>query len=182
MIRDIIQTFLPWIIYFVLVGGHSPVQMKIAITASVVASLLAERNGLKKKFIMSWVTLVFFVFMFISVVIFNNEWVRLHSWILSNSALAFIAWFSILIKRPFTLQYAKNSTSSDKWNHPIFWRINYIITAVWGVIFTIGIVSNVLRLYFSYLNPWVYELLTDGTVVFGIWFSAWFPSSYAKKK
>jgi len=181
MIKDIIQTFLPWLIYFVL-SGHTLEQMKIAIVASAIVSLLFERNGLKKKFILSWVTLLFFIFMFVAVVILNSSWVITHAWVLSNSALAFIAWFSILIKRPFTLQYAKEKVSADKWDHPIFWRINYLLTMTWGVIFLIGVLANILRLYYKNINPWVYELCTNGAVVFGIWFSVWFPSWYAGKK
>lgn len=181
MIKDIVQTFLPWILYFVL-AGHTPMQMKVAIIAAAVTSIIFEYKGLRKKFILSWVTLLFFIFMFITVIMYDSKWVMQHAWVLSNSALALVAWLSILIRRPFTLQYAKETVPSAKWDHPIFWRINYLLTITWGMIFLLGILVNVLRLYFPAVSPWVYEIFTDGAVVFGVWFSAWFPSWYAPRK
>lgn len=44
MLKDIIQSFLPWILYFVLMG-HTQAQLDIAITVAVISSILFEIKG-----------------------------------------------------------------------------------------------------------------------------------------
>src|SRR5438132_1124226 len=100
MLKEIIQSFFPWILYFVLLR-HTQQQHDIAIIAAAIASIFFEFNGLKKGFILSWGTVIFFIFMFIAIVLLKNQWVIKYSWIFSSGALALIAWISILIRKPF---------------------------------------------------------------------------------
>lgn len=134
MLKDIVCSFLPWILYFVLLG-HSQEQIDIAVIIAGIASIIFEFKRLKKGFILSLGTLAFFICMFIAVVLFKNQWIAKQAWIFSNGTLAVIAWISILLKQPFTIQYAKLQVTKDKWNHPIFFRINYTLTAMWGSVF-----------------------------------------------
>lgn len=137
MLKDVIKSFLPWILYFILVDQKQQ-QLDIAIIIAAITSIIFEFKGLKKGFILSWGTLIFFIFMFISVIILRNQYIIKYAWIFSNGALALIAWISILIHKPFTIQYAKEKVSKDKWEHPLFLRINYLLTTVWGLIFSIA--------------------------------------------
>jgi hypothetical protein len=49
--------------------------------------------------------------------------------------LAALALGSSLLARPFTLQYARQMVDSDWWSDRHFLRVNYIITAAWGISF-----------------------------------------------
>jgi len=49
--------------------------------------------------------------------------------------LALMAGVSLLIKRPFTLEYAKQSVSESVWATPQFYRINQLITVVFFLVF-----------------------------------------------
>lgn len=180
MLKGIIRSFLPWILYFILLG-HSQERIDIAVIIAGITSITFEFKGLKKGFILNWGTLAFFIFMFITVVLFKNQWIAKQAWIFSNGTLAVIAWASILVKQPFTIQYAKLQVAKDKWNHPIFIRINYILTAVWGTIFLFNLMIHVLRAYYPTVNGWIYEFITYSASIFGIWFTAWFPNWYKTK-
>ncbi len=48
-----------------------------------------------------------------------------------------IALVSILLRQPFTLQYAREQVPRALWGAPLFLRTNYIISAVWAAAFAI---------------------------------------------
>jgi hypothetical protein len=175
MLKEIIQSFLPWILFFI-ISGHSEQQLDVAIIIAASTSIFFEFNWLKKGFILSWGTLIFFVFMFVAVILFRNQWVAGYSWIFFNAALVTIAGISILIRKPFTIQYAKEQLPQDQWQHPLFLRINYLLTSIWGILFLVGIGLDVLRIYEPSFNGLTYEIVSYIPSLFGIWFTAWFPN------
>ena len=58
--------------------------------------------------------------------------------------LALMAGVSLLVKRPFTLEYAKQSVSESVWATPQFYRINQLITIVFFLVFGTDTVISVL--------------------------------------
>lgn len=181
MLKNLIRTFIPWILYFSLIGP-SQKQLDIAIIASLAAFLFFGAKELKKGFILTWGTFLFFIFMLVTVVLFKIQWIASHEWLFSNGTLASIAWISLLLGKPFTLQYAREQVSKEKWNHPIFIQINQLLTLTWGLIFLFCTIIPVIQIYYPYPHHlWIYETLSNGLAVFGIWFTVWFPSWYRKK-
>lgn len=180
MLKEIIQSFLPWILYFILVGD-TQLRLDIAILVAAVTTIFFEFNALKKFFILSWGTLMFFIFMTVAVVILRNKWVAQHAWLFSNGALTLIAWISILLRCPFTIQYAKEQVSADKWQHPLFLKINYLLSAVWGLMFLLGLALQVVKINYPVLDGWVYEVVSYLPSVFAIWVTTWFPDWYKNK-
>lgn len=171
MAKELIQTFLPWILFFIFVG-HNLHQLELAVLLAAVTSILFEYKRLKLGFILSWGTVLFFVFMFVAVVLFKNEWIATHTWLFSDSALAAIAWISIFLRKPFTMQYAKLEVSSDKWQHPLFLKINYILTIFWGMIFLCNLALHMINA--NQIISWLLPILA-------IWFTRWFPNWYREK-
>ena len=174
------QSFLPWILYFVLVGPTQH-QLDFAICAATFTALAFEIRSLKKGYILSWGTLIFFCFLLISVVIFRNAFIVKHAWVLSNGTLAFIAWFSILINRPFTCQYAREQVPSEHWHSPLFLKINYLLSAVWGCLFLLTLGLNILHITVANVSGWAYEISTYLPSIAGAWITGWFPDWYKRK-
>ena len=44
-----------------------------------------------------------------------------------------IAFGSVILRMPFTLQYAREDVPEEYWHEPEFLRVNYLITWVWVV-------------------------------------------------
>lgn len=153
----------------------------MAIGVAAITSIVFEWNALKKGFILSWGTLTFFIFMLIAVVVLKSELAIKYVYVVSHIGLAIIAWTSLILRRPFTIQYAMESVSEDKWRHPLFLKINYILTSVWGVIFLAGLGLNVIRLYYPGFSAWSYELISYLPSIFGVWVTTWFPDWYREK-
>jgi multimeric flavodoxin WrbA len=77
---------------------------------------------------------------------------------------------------PFTYHYAKKSAPPESWSHPIFIKINLIMTYVWAGIFAVGIA---LSLYPSIIMK---TIIPNGLIVFfGFPFNARFPNFYLKQ-
>jgi len=56
---------------------------------------------------------------------------------ISSGALALIAFLSVLVGHPFTVDYAKEQTPPEVWHTPMFRHVNVVLTLVWGVIFAL---------------------------------------------
>jgi len=50
-----------------------------------------------------------------------------------------MAWSSIVLGAPFTLQYARETTPSEFWQHPIFLRTSLILSLAWASVFTLNL-------------------------------------------
>ena len=61
--------------------------------------------------------------------------------------LLLIVLISLAVRRPFTLQYAREQVASEFWGHPEFVRINYTITAVWALAFFVMVIAELALLY-----------------------------------
>lgn len=82
----------------------------------------------------------------------DKSFIQVFSSILTNLIIASIMWLSILFCNPFTIQYSKESVPEDKWNHPIFFRSNLIISIVYACVFTFMIGYTLLNIYL--ITPW----------------------------
>src|SRR5688572_21207363 len=110
MLKSLIRNFLPWILYFIL-NGPTQSQIDLSICVAAVTSIVFEIKSLKKGYLLSWATLIYFVLLSLLVVVLRIDLIVKYEWILSNAMLALIAWASILIKQPFTIQYAKEEVA-----------------------------------------------------------------------
>ena len=177
---DILKGFLPWILFFVLMGSNQT-QMDIAIITAAITAVFLEIEFLKKGFILSWGTLIFFLFMTITVVIFRMDAIIQYASVLSHAVLASIAAVSLLVRKPFTIQYAKLEVDKVKWETLVFIRINYILTTIWLIIFLIGLVLSIVSLNVPSLDNWVFNAVTYLPSICGIWITSWFPGWYRSK-
>ena len=54
---------------------------------------------------------------------------------------------SLAVRKPFTIQYARESVPREHWNSPTFVRTNVVITAVWALAFALLVAADVVMLY-----------------------------------
>jgi len=79
--------------------------------------------------------------------------------IIVNSALAGIVLISILIKNPFTLQFAKENVPQDKWDTPGFLLACNATAVLWLGIFTLTVISQIIPLAMGVSNDSIIELV-----------------------
>lgn len=160
--------WLPWIVALVLSG-----QPKLALVAGLVTAVAV---GLLKwhRGVLMWITVGFFAASAVAVIGLHNAWTGGHLGFLANGALAVGAWGSLLVGKPFTMDIARDSTDPSHWNHPLFIRINVVISAVWAMVLTVNAAAS-LALAAGLLPGWAGAAIPTGTLLAAIVFSSWYP-------
>lgn len=92
-----------------------------------------------------------------------------------DAGLLLIVLVSIAIRRPFTLQYAREETPQEIWTQPEFIRVNYVITLVWALAFAVMVAADLVLLYVPGLGPSVGIIATIVAIYGAIRFTSWYP-------
>lgn len=170
----------PWILMALIVGpGRFEEAAAAAFGLSLLLVLGSHRRGSKLKFLEVF-DLAYFAAMVVLAQFASADVVKwLEHWggEMTNIALVAFALGSILIRQPFTLQYAKEDTPEELWTQPLFLRINYVITWAWvfgfGVAAIAGFIGDaVLDNNNNFWTGWIIQLA--GTF-FAIAFTEFYP-------
>jgi len=86
-----------------------------------------------------------------------------------------ISLISMLIRRPFTLQYAIEAVPAETAGLPGFLRANYIITAAWTAAALVMMASNLAMLYVPGLPIWSGLAIAFAARNSAIYFTKWYP-------
>ncbi len=86
-----------------------------------------------------------------------------------------ISLTSMLIRRPFTLQYAIEAVPAETAGLPGFRRANYIITAAWTGAALVMMASNLAMLYVPGLPIWSGLAIAFAARNSAIYFTKWYP-------
>jgi hypothetical protein len=88
---------------------------------------------------------------------------------------------SMLIRYPFTLQYAMEAVPPETAAMPGFLRANYMITGAWTAAALLMMLSNLAILYVPSLPIWISLLIAFAARNSAIYFTKWYPA-YRKLK
>ena len=86
-----------------------------------------------------------------------------------------ISLASMLIRRPFTLQYALEAVPAEIAGMPGFLRANYIITAAWTAAALVMMLSNLAMLYVPGLPIWLGLAIAFAARNSAVYFTKWYP-------
>ncbi len=162
--------FSPWIVFWIIAGGHSPLRLRLGICVAAAMIAVMGITRLHRGVIL-WAGMAFFSFAMVAVVWLMNIWVIHHLGILASGSLFVAAYFSMLIGRPFTEDYARDHVPIELWDQPGFIRSCYIVTTAWGLIFLANTLINVAKLFYPHLGEWSYRGVEIGIIVSGIVFT-----------
>lgn len=95
--------------------------------------------------------------------------------------LLLVVLASIAIRRPFTLQYAREETPRELWNQPEFVRVNYVITFVWALAFAVMVAADLLLLYIPSARPSIGIIATIAAIYGAVRFTSWYPDRQQAK-
>lgn len=174
--------FAPWILMSVIEG---PSRFELAAILSFLLALLigilGAAVGLRPK-LLDVVAVAFFGVLIIAGLVVNEsgvDWLEQWAGELSNLAIAVVALFSIAIRTPFTIQYARETTPREQWHSPLFLHINYVLTWVWtGAFLAIALVG-----WFGDGplhqpdNIWMNWVLQLALIIFALRFTEWYPDA-----
>jgi len=133
------MAFLPWIFYGIAVGTN---HWRVATGGGLVLCLayLAARirRGVSIK-LMDWTTLTFFVIGSVLAIGLHSTTFPTYNTVVIWSCFALAVWSSVLIGHPFTAAYARENAPREFWDHPVFIRLNLLMTLCWCGLMTVNI-------------------------------------------
>lgn len=173
--------FSPWIVFWIIAAGHSPLRLRIGICAAAVMIVVMGITRLHRGVIL-WTGVVFFSFAMVSVVWLMNVWVIHHLGIFASGSLFLATLFSMLIGRPFTEDYAREKVPIELWDHPNFIRSCFIVTTAWGLVFLANTLVNVAKLYYPDFNEWLYRGVEFAIIASGVVFTKIYSERARRKR
>ena len=164
----LILGFLPWLL-FLFLSGNTFASLERANVISLITCLLFGFGDLKRGFILQWGTILFFSLCVITVNLFHIVWMAMYMDLLSNSALAFVMWFTLLLGKPFVLQYARRDLPQEQWNDPRMIQGCRLLTIVWASLMSLSVILSIVKRT-SWLNwpGWVYFGLSPVIIISGL--------------
>ena len=98
-----------------------------------------------------------------------------------DTGLVLVGLLSLVIGKPFTLQYAREMTDAEIASLPGFVTVNYVITSVWVLAFLLMVAANLLLLNWPNLPLWSGLVIAFAIRNPAIYFSKWYPDYHRRK-
>jgi hypothetical protein len=169
----LIIAFAPWLA-FLFIAHDSLFRLKLGLTVALVLSIGMGLARLHRGVIL-WVGLTFFSCATLAVNVFNNMWAVKYMGIIASGTLAVSTWLTLIFRKPFTMDYAKEHTEPSLWNSPMFIRTNMMLTAAWGTTFTINAILAWGKMEHFILSESVYEIISYTLMLGTAGFTSWYP-------
>jgi hypothetical protein len=92
-----------------------------------------------------------------------------------DAGMLAISLLSLAIRRPFTLQYAREMVDAETARLPGFMKANYIISGAWTAAFLLMLMANVLMIYLPGLPFWSGIAIAFAARNTALYFTKWYP-------
>ena len=140
---DLIWSFAPWLV-FLLAARVTSLYGAVAAGAVAAVVVLIRAIDRKRVHMFNVASTVYFVALGAILIVIHpghlDYWGR-YAQAGSHIALTLLVFGSILVDRPFTESYARETTPESVWHTERFHAINRQISIVWGLAFLVGSVS-----------------------------------------
>lgn len=176
----------PWALLSIVSGpGRFELSVMAALGFSVLLMLVSRIRGMKIHSLEVFGAVFFGAMAVVGLFATENVTRFLELWAgeLTNISLAAFAWLTLLIRKPFTMAYAKDTTPQEYWDSPLFNRINSVLTTVWAGAFTLAAAVGFIGdyLFHDAGNFWTGWILQLAAISFAVAFSEFYPD-YASAK
>jgi hypothetical protein len=179
-IRSPFAGIAPWVLMGVVSGpGRFEEAASSALGLALLTLWVGSRRGVPVHLLEVFTAVYFGVLAVLGLVASDAtiDWLELWAGELSNVALAAFAIVTLLIRKPFTLAYARDTTPREHWGEPLFLRVNYVISAVWAGAFLVSAVAGaygdaVLRDNGNFWTAWIVPL---AAIIFAGAFTEFYP-------
>jgi hypothetical protein len=173
--------FAPFIAFAVLNHFVSPTAALVA--AALVSLVLIAKEVLtgRSAKILEVGTCILFVGLAAYAYFSNADWPVAGVKLAVDAGLLLVVLFSLVIGRPFTLQYAREQAPQEVWNSADFMRTNQVITLVWLGAFAVLVAADLVLLYRPDVPHKVSVLLTIAALYGAFKFTIAYPAK-AKKE
>jgi hypothetical protein len=181
MSAGIVWAFAPFVIFALSARFVSPA---IALAVGAVAALvlfartvLVERKSPR---ILETGTAVIFTALALYALVANPQWPVFGVRLIVDGALLAVIVLSILVRQPFTLQYAREKVPQEYWSSPRFIRTNDVISLAWAIAFAVIVLCDLAVLVVPGLSQQLAFIAILVAVYVAYKFTVWYPRQQLK--
>jgi hypothetical protein len=98
-----------------------------------------------------------------------------------DAGMLAISLVSLAIRRPFTLQYAREVVDAETARLPEFLKASYVITWAWSLALVLMMLANVLVIYLPGLPLWSGLAIAFAARNSALYFTKWYPEHQRAK-
>ena len=171
----------PWILYSI-VEGPNRLELSAALALGLAVIILCANwlTGSRPK-MLEYSDVVYFAALAVFVEFASDgtrTWLEMWGGEVANLVLFALVLGTIVIRRPFTLAYAKESTPQEYWDQPEFLRVNYLISWVWTVAFGIEAASGLYgdAVLHNSNDIWTGWIIQTFPMIIAAQFTIWYPN------
>jgi hypothetical protein len=170
---NILLSLSPFIAFFVLMRVVHPLAGLVgAFIVSLLLGVFQWRRGESVKVLEIGSLALFGALVFYTLVA-APEWTVATVRLAVDAGLFAIALVSLLVGRPFTLQYARESVPKEFWSSPLFLSTNRQITAAWTAAFAVMAGADAAAQYVDAIPFWIDIAATVAAFAAAFWFTRW---------
>lgn len=172
----ILIAFAPFIVFAVidrLVDSSSGLIAGAATSAILIARDFASHGRSAK--ILEIGTFVLFTALAIYAYVAQPAWSVIGVRLLVDTGLLLIVLISMMIGKPFTLQYARETVDAQYWDRPEFIHTNYVITAAWALAFAVMVLAELALLYLPGMSHRFGVAVIVVALIAAVKFTGWYP-------
>ena len=173
----ILLAFAPFIAFAVIDRLVGPTEGLIA--GAVVSAGLLIRDWMsadRSPKILEIGTFILFAAMALFALVANPDWSLMGVRLRVDTGLLLIVLATMILRKPFTMQYARESVAKELWDSPEFAWTNYVITAVWALAFAVLVIADLILIYMPDWPHRVGILLTIAALYGAFKFTVWYPN------
>lgn len=172
----ILIAFAPFIVFAVidrLVDSSSGLMAGAAPSAILIARDFASPGRSAK--ILEIGTFVLFATLAIYAYVAQPAWSAIGVRLLVDTGLLLIVLLSMVIGKPFTLQYARETVDAQYWDQPEFIHTNYVITAARAHAFAVMVLAELALLYLPGMSHRFGVVIIVVALITAVKFTGWYP-------
>ncbi|MCX2710770.1 hypothetical protein [Mycolicibacterium sp. J2] len=170
----------PWVWMAMLAGpGRYELAVSGALAISVLVLVMCGRRGIPVH-VIEFLGVGYFVLMaiigfFASTA--TKAWLELWSGDITNALLAGYAVITLMIRRPYTMVYARHRMAPQHWGTSLFVRINMAVTGVWAAVFAVAATGGLIgdAVWHDTDNFWTGWTVQVAALSFGVAFNDLYP-------
>jgi intracellular septation protein A len=178
---NILLSFGPFVLFAVLMRFGDVLFALIAAAALSALLIVRERRRGKSIKILEAGTVVLFGGLAIFTAITHYDWTILEARLAVDVGLLVIVLGSLIARRPFTLQFAREEVPEEFWSSPQFVATNYKISGAWAAAFVILVLADVVMAFYPAIPLWIGIVVTVLALAGAIWFTRWYPQQVRKR-
>jgi hypothetical protein len=179
---NLLLAFAPFIVFFVVDRLVSiPAGLAagaVAAAALLIRDLITPGRGVK---LLEIGAFLMFAGLTLLALVMGDQWSIADVRLRVDAGLLLIVLFTMVLGRPFSLQYARERVAREHWDHPDFLRVNYVISAAWAVAFAVMTLADIVMAYAPDL-PHVDGVVTTVAALWAAaWFTGWYPDRHQRR-